>query len=150
MTVFKMYPIRCRRRSERIRSSILDPTNKVYGSTLRRFLGAKAMRNEWCTMHAKCLSRRDQTEHYKDTKNCSWVSYDKTAGVLCLIFWDVFGIFWSLKFLSNGCHMIGSYYNKFCLVLKHCEPESRSILTNLMLPTLHSSMSIMGASDHLI
>jgi hypothetical protein len=28
----------------------------VYGSVLRKFLGAKVMKNEWVTVQAKCLS----------------------------------------------------------------------------------------------
>ena len=96
-----------------------EPRHKVYGSTLCRFLGATMMKNEWCTLQAKCLTRRDQTDRHKDTKNCSWVSYDKT-GALCFVLLDAFGIFWSLKFLSNSRHVIGSYYDKLLGVETLC------------------------------
>jgi hypothetical protein len=70
------------------------------------------MRNEWITMQAKCLTCGDRTNrHKKDTKNCCWLCYDKT-GALCLILVDAFATVWLLKFISNGRHVIGSYFDK--------------------------------------
>ena len=76
-------------------------------------------KDEWCTIQAKCLSCQDQTDRHKDTKNCSWVSYDKT-GALCFVPLDAFGICWSLKFLSNSHYFIGSYDDKLLLVETLC------------------------------
>jgi hypothetical protein len=96
-----------------------EPRDNVYGSILRNFLGAKVMRNEWTTMQVKCISRGDQTDRHKDAKNCCWCLYDKT-GALCFIICDAFGIFWSLKFLSNSRHAIGSYFDKLLGVETLC------------------------------
>ena len=91
----------------------------VYGFALRNFFGAKDMRNEWCTMQVKCLNRGDQTDRHKDSKNCVWSLYDKT-GALCFMLRDSFGVIWSLKFLSNSRHAIGSYFDKLLGVETLC------------------------------
>jgi hypothetical protein len=88
-----------------------NPRDDVYGTILRDYLGAEVMRNEWCTVQVKCLSRSDQTARHKDVKNCWWPSYDKT-GALCFILVDAKGTLWSIKFLSNSRHVIGSYFDK--------------------------------------
>ena len=95
------------------------PRDDVYGSALRNYLGAKVMRNEWCTIQVKCLNRGDQTDRHKDSKNCVWSLYDKT-GALCFMLRDSFGIIWSLKFLSNSRHAIGSYFDKLLGVETLC------------------------------
>jgi hypothetical protein len=95
------------------------PRDGVYGSTLRNFLKAKVMRNEWITLQVKCLSRHDQTDRHKDSKNCCCLCHNKTGG-LCFIIVDCFGTYWSLKFLSNHRHVIGSYFNKLLGVKTLC------------------------------
>jgi hypothetical protein len=87
------------------------PRDDVYGTILRNYLGAEVMRNEWCTVQVKCLSRSDQTARHKDVKNCCWPSYDKT-GALCFILVDASDTFWSIKFLSNSRQVIGIYFDK--------------------------------------
>jgi hypothetical protein len=87
------------------------PRDDVYGTILRDYLGAEVMRNEWCTVQVKYLSRSDQTARHKDVKNCGWPSYDKT-GALCFILVDAKSTLWSIKFLSNSRHVIGSYFDK--------------------------------------
>jgi hypothetical protein len=37
------------------------PRDEVHGAALQDFFGAKVIKNEWCTVQVKCLSRRDQT-----------------------------------------------------------------------------------------
>jgi hypothetical protein len=75
------------------------------------------MRNEWITLQVRCLSCRDQTDRHKDSENCCWLCHDKTGG-LCFIIVDCFGTYWSLKFLSNSRHVIGSYFDKLIGVNK--------------------------------
>jgi hypothetical protein len=87
------------------------PRDEVCGAALRDFLGAKVMRNEWCTAQVKCLSRRDQTDRPKDSKNCIWHFCDKT-GAFCVVICDAFGDIWSIKFLSNSRHVIDSYFDE--------------------------------------
>jgi hypothetical protein len=96
-----------------------QPRDKVYGSILRNFLGAKIMRNEWMTLQVKCISRGDRTDRHKDIKNCSWRYYNKT-GALCFVISDAFGTLWSLKFISNGRLVIGSYFDKLLGVETLC------------------------------
>ncbi len=96
-----------------------QPRDDVYGSILRHFLGAKLMRNEWITVQAKCISRGDRTDRHKDTKNCSWSCYDKTAAI-CFMLVDALGTVWSLKFISNGRLVIGSYFDKLLGVETLC------------------------------
>jgi hypothetical protein len=95
------------------------PRDDVYGFTLQNFMGAKVMRNEWITLQVKCLSHRDQTDRHKDSKNFCWLCHDKTGG-LCFIIVDCFGTYWSLKFLSNSRHAIGSYFDKLLDVKTLC------------------------------
>jgi hypothetical protein len=92
------------------------PRDDVYGSTLQNFMVTKVMRNELITLQVKCLSLRYQTDRHKDSKNCCWLCHDKTGG-LCFIIVDCFGTYWSLKFLSNSRHVIGSYFDKLLGVM---------------------------------
>jgi hypothetical protein len=95
------------------------PRDNVYGSTLRNFLGANVMANEWCTLQAKCITNRERTERHKDIKNCVWLGYDKT-GALCFMIVDAMGTLWSLKFLSNSRQVIGSYFDELLGVETLC------------------------------
>ena len=87
------------------------PRDDVCGSVLRRFLGAKVMRNEWITLQVKCISRRDSTDRHKDKNNCIWVSHDKT-GALCFMVVDALSAIWSMKFIANGRHVLGTHCDK--------------------------------------
>lgn len=95
------------------------PRDDVYGSTLRNVLGATQMANEWCTLQVKCVSRGDRTDRHKDVKKCRWAGYNKT-GALCFMLVDAFGTLWSLKFLSNSQHVIGSYFDELLGVETLC------------------------------
>jgi hypothetical protein len=65
------------------------------------------------------VAMRPDCERHKDAKNCSWVCYDKT-GALCFIIVDGLGTLWSLKFISNGRLVIGSYFDKLLGVETLC------------------------------
>jgi hypothetical protein len=82
-------------------------------------MGAKVMRNEWITLQVKCLSRRDQTDRHKDSKNCRWLCHGKTSG-LCFIIVECFGTYWPLKFLYNSRHVTGSHFEKLLGVKTLC------------------------------
>jgi hypothetical protein len=61
----------------------------------------------------------DQTGRHKDLKNCGWQFYLKT-GALSFILVNASGTIWSIKFLSNSQHVIGSYFDKLLGVKTLC------------------------------
>lgn len=83
--------------------------NKHYAKHLADYLEAKTCRVEWLTIQIKCLDRGDVTNEHVDKRNCRWPGYNVT-GALSFIFMDSFGIFWSLKFITNSRKVIGDYY----------------------------------------
>ncbi len=96
----------------KIRRAYDNPVREsLFAEKIRTWFGGKTCRGEWMTLQLKCISRKDKTLEHVDTKNCCTPNYDVTAA-FCVMFYDTFGMLWSLKFLLNSRAAPGHYLKK--------------------------------------